>query len=63
MHWDVAAWGWLIGVGGGILLLGLAIAYGSGMWRRARQTGVPDAGREAATREVYRQEQRRNRSG
>jgi hypothetical protein len=62
MQWDVGSWVWFAGVGAGTVVLGLVLAYGSGMWRRAQHDRPGDKERDAATREVYRQEERRNRT-
>jgi cytochrome oxidase assembly protein ShyY1 len=46
-------WLWLL-VGLGTVVLGIAIALGTQLWRKRRKNRVTEAVREATTRENYR---------
>jgi hypothetical protein len=54
---DLAPWLWLLITAGGAALLGLAIAYNMAITRRRRQNAAAQRRTDAATREVYRQEE------
>lgn len=62
MQTDVGAWIWLVGVLAGCVALGVLLAYGTIMWRQARQDPANRASRDSATRELYREEEHRNSS-